>query len=130
MKYPAAEKSRSYELTYLIPGDRTSVQVTSVETALKRLLKKHSVSVVSEEDWGKRELAYTVKHGGERQTEAHYKHLVLEADPAHVKSFENELYLNTDVMRHLMVLAEKPTSDVDEVKEDDSASETERESRF
>lgn len=130
MKIPAAEKSRSYELTYLIPGDKTSVQVTSVETAIKRLAKKHQVSVVSEEDWGKREMAYTIKHGGARQTEAHYKHAVLEADPANVQAFEKDLYLNTDVMRHLLVLAEQPTSDVEEVQEDERGSESEDESEL
>lgn len=130
MKYPAAERSRSYELTFLIPGDRTSVQVTAIETAIKRLAKKHSVNVVSEEDWGKRELAYQIKHSGKSHNEAYYRHMVLESDPANVTALEKDLYLNADVMRHLLVLAEKPASDVDEVHEEESKSDDDKDAEY
>ena len=43
---------------------------------------------------------------GKKQYEAVYTHIVLEADADVMPKFENDLYLNQDVIRHLLVLAE------------------------
>lgn len=124
MKIPVDKTTRVYELTYLIAGDKTSIQISSIDNAVKRLAKKQSLTVVSEEDWGKQPMAYSIKHAGAHHREAYYKHIVLEGDPAHITAFEKDLYLTSDVMRHLIVLAETVTgSDIDEIKEEDHVDE-------
>jgi ribosomal protein S6 len=130
MKIPVDQTTRSYELTYLVSGDKTSAQVLAVETAVKRLLKKQSITVVTEEDWGKRPLAYSIKHAGAHQKEAYYKHLVLDASPAVVPTFEKDLYLNAEIMRHLLVLADEAGSDMDEIQEERHHDDDRDESRY
>ncbi len=106
MKLPPKDLVRSYELTFVIPGDRTSVQVAAVDTAVKALAKKHKIKVVSEEDWGKKELAYTITHQAKHHHEGYYHHLVLETAAGNVRDFEQDILLNEDIMRHLLVIAE------------------------
>ncbi len=107
IKLPPKNLVRQYELTFVIPGDRTSVQVAAVDTAVKTLAKKHKIKVVSEEDWGKKELAYTIVHNTKRHDEGYYHHFVLETEASNVRDFEQDISLNQDVMRHLLVIAEE-----------------------
>lgn len=127
MKYPVAETTRVYELTYLLPGDKTSIQISSIDNAVKKLTKKHKLTIVAEEDWGKRPMAYSIKHAGVHHREANYKHMVFEADPINLNAFEKDLYLTNDIMRHLIVLAEAEVgSDIDEIREDETIEEDSR----
>lgn len=121
MKYPVAQTTRSYELTYLIPGDKTSAQISSIDNVIKKLVKKHELNIVAEEDWGKLQMAYSIKHAGAVHSEAYYQHLVFEASPASISGFEQELRLVGDVMRYLLVLAESEAgSNIEEIHEDDT----------
>lgn len=100
------KRVRQYELTYLLPEVLTSSEVATVKEAIEQLLKKNKVTVVSQEDWGKKLLAYPIKYKSQKQHEAYYTHMVLEADSTRMPKFENDLYLKQEVMRHLLVLAE------------------------
>lgn len=101
------KRVRQYELTYLLPEVLTSAEVTGVKEAIEGLLKKNKISIVSQEDWGKQALAYPIKFKSKKQYEAHYFHMVLEAEAVNVPKFENDLYLKQEVIRHLLVIAEK-----------------------
>lgn len=107
MKIPKTSLVRLYELTYLVPGSLTSDQVDSANQAIQKLCKKHSVKIKDDQDWGKKELAYTIRHDSKHETEAFYRHLVVSADPQKIQTFESELKLQPQVMRHLLVLAEE-----------------------
>ncbi len=124
MKIPPKKVVRRYELTYIVPGNRTSVQVAAANTAVKALAEKGKISVIKEEDWGKKELAYAIRHQGENHREGYYHHLVIEADPAKIASFERNLQLNNDVMRHLLVIAsedEEETSEPEATETEETA---------
>lgn len=105
------KRVRSYELTYLLPEALTTSDVAQSKDAVEKLLKKHKVTIVSQEDWGKKELAYPIKYKSKKQYEAYYVHMVLEAESSRMPKFENDLYLRQDVIRHLIVLAENGTSE-------------------
>lgn len=121
MQIPQDKRVRQYELTYLVPASLTNDEVSQVETAVEKLVKKHKGTIVSTEDWGKKTLAYTIQTGGKRHTEGVYKFLVLEFDTAHTVAFEKDVFLNQTIIRHLLVVAEakevKPTEAVDAIKE-------------
>jgi len=106
MKLVKDKRVRNYELTYLLPEVLTSSEVAKAKEAIEQLLKKHSVKILSQDDWGKKALAYPIKYKSKKQYEAVYTHIVLEADADVMPKFENDLYLNQDVIRHLLVLAE------------------------
>lgn len=105
MNISADQQTRLYELTYLIPTSYTDSERTEIAESVQKLLEKHDVSLQETEDWGKRQLAYQIRHGSQAQDEAYYTHLRLEADPANIQAFEKELYLVDEVMRHLLVVA-------------------------
>lgn len=106
MELVTDKRVRKYELTYLLPEALTSTEVATVKEAIVALLKKNKVSILSQEDWGKKELAYPIKYKSKKQYEAFYTHMVLEADSLDIPKFENDLYLKQEVIRHLIVIAE------------------------
>lgn len=104
MKLVKDKRIRNYELTYLLPEALTSSEVATAKSAVEELLKKHSIKILSTDDWEKRSLAYPIKYKSKKQYEAYYTHLVLEADATSMPKFENDLFLNQDVIRHLVVV--------------------------
>lgn len=100
-----AGQAKTYELTYLLPVSLTDSEATRLKDGIVTLVKKHKGSVVKTEDWGKRRLAYSIKHSGAHQTEATYTHLVLSFDSAQLPEFEKALFLQNELMRHLLVVA-------------------------
>ena len=109
-------KIRQYELTYLIPGSFSKSEVSRVSEEVKKLLKKHSIKVLSEDDWGKRDLAYPIKYQSKKNYEAFYTHLGLEADAENIGEFEKGLRLIQEIIRQLIVLAEAETSNLEDLK--------------
>jgi ribosomal protein S6 len=106
MKLVVSPKIRLYELTYLVPGSFASSEVAGVDESIAKLVKKYKLTLKSQEDWGRKPLAYMIRHSGKKNTEAYFKHLVLEGDAAQVPAFEADLYLQPSVIRHLLVIAE------------------------
>jgi len=119
-------RKRTYECTYLTSLKADTAKVTADITAS---VKRYNGSVVSTEDWGKKDLAYTIKKAGERHTQANYTHMVLDMEAAQTPQFERDLYLNTGVLRHLIVIAEAVVAPVspDEIKEVKSGNEEDEE---
>jgi small subunit ribosomal protein S6 len=107
MKIPSDKRTKLYELTYLVSAQLTSDEVKQIDSAVEKLITKNKGVVKNTEDWGKRELAYTIKHGGKRHVEAAYKHLVVEFETDKAYAFEKDLYLNQSILRHLFVIAEE-----------------------
>lgn len=107
---------REYELTYLVPAALTSAEITKTRQAVDALLKKHGIKVSSQEDWGRKELAYPIKYQGKKQTEALYVHAKLEVDASVIQAFEQDLYLQAEVIRHLLVLAQPETSNMEDLR--------------
>jgi len=103
------KRVRKYELTYLLPVALSSSEVASAKEAIEALLKKHKITIVSQDDWGKKFLAYPIKYKSQKQHEAFYTHIILEAESAKMPKFEKDLYLKQEVIRHLIVVAEGET---------------------
>ena len=105
MKILADKEVRQYELTFLLPGELTSVELKKIQESLFELVTKHKGAVVSQSEWGKKELAYTIKHTGKKHTQAEYFHWVVEFAPVRVTAFEQDLRLRSDLLRYLLVTA-------------------------
>lgn len=107
MQVPKSDRVRRYELTYLVPGSFTSDLVSQTQSAVDASLKKHQFASISKEEWGKKALAYPIKHGSKRETEATYMHQIVEAHSDKVAALDAELRLNQNLMRYLLVIEEK-----------------------
>ncbi len=105
MKILADKVARQYELSFLLPAELTSVDLKKIHESLSELVAKHKGSVVSQAEWGKKELAYTFKHAGKKYTQAEFFHWVVEFLPAKVTVFEQDLRLRSDLIRYLLVTA-------------------------
>ena len=116
MEILASARTRQYELTYLVPGSLSSSEVSTINEAVAKLLKKHSIKILSQDDWGKKDLAYPIKFKSKKNYEGFYTHMVVEADASNIGKFDKGLYLIQEVIRHLIVLAEKETSSVEDLR--------------
>lgn len=121
MKLTPKNLSRSYELTYLLPVSYTEAELGKINQDLTAELEKLKVKDIKLSEWGKRDLAYPIKHKAQKLTEAHYYHLTFEAEPKAISQLEKSLGLNADLVRHLLVVAsdDQPV----QVEENQSAAE-------
>lgn len=106
MKLVSDPVIRSYELTYLVPTSKTTAEQSVFAETIVNEIKSFGGSVVSQDEWGKRELAYTIKYNKARHQEAVYFHVVFNMEAEKVPEFEKKLNLNQDLLRHLLVQAE------------------------
>lgn len=109
MKLMTAAKTNTYELTYLAAGSLTDSEWTKVQDTVRDLVKKHTGTIVSEDVWGKKALAYGIRRAGKTHTDAYYSHLVVEFSTQAAPEFEREVYLDTQILRHLFVVADAKT---------------------
>lgn len=105
MIIPKDKRVKLYELTYLVPANLTGDETQAIETAVEKLIAKHKGTVSFQEDWGKKELAYTIPHAGKKHREAVYKFKIVEFEASAAFAFEKELFLNQSILRHLFVVA-------------------------
>lgn len=99
-------ESRTYFLTYLLPVSFTDAELSGFKDSVLGLVTKHKGKVVNTEDWGKRPMAYKIKHTGKWHSEAEYMHLTLELPADQVPTLEKDLFLQTNIIRHLLVRIE------------------------
>lgn len=88
-----------YQLTLLIK-DKVS---EADRTALFDDVKKNFTSLVKEDLWGVRSLAYSIKHNDK----AFYGYFEFEAEPKAVITLDKNIRLNEDILRYLIVKVKK-----------------------
>lgn len=109
MKIPADVQPRTYEVTYLIPAGFTDSERSKVDDEIATMVqKKHQGKIVSTDDWGKKHLAYAIKHNNVPQQQAYYTHVIVEMNPDQAQSLERNLQLHDSLIRHLVVKTESP----------------------
>ena len=106
LKILPKKEIRAYELTLLLPANLTSDELETARGELRELLKKHKATITEEADWGRKYLAYTIKHTGTRHNEANYLHWIVSTAPKQIAKLEFELHNAPRVIRHLLVVAE------------------------
>lgn len=97
---------RTYELTYLVPASVTETEVSTLKDKITQLIARYKGKLIVAEDWGKKNLAYRIRHKSQHQTQAHYTHLSLEMAADQAVAFEKEIYLENSIMRHLFAKIE------------------------
>ena len=90
---------RLYDIVVLVTPDLTDEEATKVAGEYKKILIDGGASIVKDEPWGKRRLAFPIL----RKREAHYVYWQVEAPPAAVAEAERRMGLSDQVLRHLAV---------------------------
>ncbi len=89
---------RPYELVVLLHPD-LEIDVDTPLAKLEKLVDAVDGKVTRRDNWGKKRLAYRIKH----QDFAVYVYFELLLSPMKVQDFERTLLLAEEVMRHLLV---------------------------
>jgi small subunit ribosomal protein S6 len=97
---------RDYEILYIVRADLDDDKVQDIIKRVNTLIEKAGGSVERTNVWGKRKLAYEVKH----QKEGSYVLQDFQIGPDRVPELEAALKITEEVLRHLVVRKpEKPT---------------------
>lgn len=90
---------REYEVLYIVRADLDDEKVQAAVRRVNTLIERSGGSAEHTNLWGKRKLAYEVKH----QKEGSYVLQDFKLDPNRVPELEAGLKINEDVLRHLVV---------------------------
>ncbi|MEP6753203.1 MAG: 30S ribosomal protein S6 [Candidatus Dormiibacterota bacterium] len=97
---------RDYEVLYIVRADLEDDKVQDIVKRVNTLIEKAGGSVERTNVWGKRKLAYEVKH----QKEGSYILQDFQIGPDGIPQLEAQLKITEEVLRHLIVRKpEKPT---------------------
>ena len=90
---------RNYELMFVIKPTLEEEATMNVVASMKTVLENEKAKIVSENNMGRRELAYEVK--GFKN--GYYYLITVEAKPEAVKEFDRVANINEDIIRHIVV---------------------------
>jgi small subunit ribosomal protein S6 len=90
---------RDYEVLYIVRADLEDDKVQDVVKRVNTLIGRSGGSTEQTSLWGKRKLAYEVKH----QKEGSYVLQDFTIDPQRVPELESALKITEEVLRHLIV---------------------------
>ncbi len=92
-----------YEVTFVVRADMSKGDVQKLTDSLTAIVTEHKDTVVKNEYWGLRTLAYKINKMGK----GHYTMLGLDCAPATLTELERNIGINEDIIRHLTVRVEK-----------------------
>ena len=90
---------RDYEVLYIVRADLDDEKVQDAVKRVNTLIQRSGGSIDKTNLWGKRRLAYEVKH----QKEGSYVLQDFQLDPDRVPELEAALKITEEVLRHLVV---------------------------
>ena len=90
---------REYEVLYIVRADFDDDKVQDAVKRVNTLIGRSGGSPERTSLWGKRKLAYEVKH----QTEGFYVLQDFQLDPERIGELESGLKITEEVLRHLVV---------------------------
>ena len=88
-----------YETTFITRSDVTDETMKTFQERLNGIVTEFGGTVVLNEDWGKRKLAYTI----EKESRGHYTYVVYTGKPVVVAEIERNLRLSENILRFLSV---------------------------
>jgi small subunit ribosomal protein S6 len=89
-----------YELLYIIPATHAETELQPVIDSVTSVLTKFGAKIVRNDMVGKLKLAYPVSH----IRHGYYVIVDMDVEPAKVTEIDNALRLNTDVIRHQLMV--------------------------
>lgn len=93
---------RDYELTIVIAPEASEEQLEASVESISRYVTDRGGSVSDIQRWGKRKLAYPIKHF----IEGYYILFQFKMKPQDGRELENNLRISEEVLRHLLINVE------------------------
>jgi len=92
-------KLRDYELVVVISPEATEEQAAATLDTVSQFVTGHEGTIADVQHWGKRRLAYPIKHF----TEGNYVLIKFSLQPELGRELEASLMITEEVLRHLLV---------------------------
>ena len=92
---------KTYESVIIVKPQLSDAEVGEFVTKVKDLITKNGGEVTSEEKLGRRKFTHEINH----IRDGFYLYLKIKADSAFVKTLDNALKLNVNVLRAMTMLA-------------------------
>ena len=93
------KRLRDYELTLVINPEQSEEKLEATLETVSKFITDNGGAIASIDKWGKRRLAYPIKHF----TEGNYILAKVQMDPSVGKQLEASLEISEDVLRHLLI---------------------------
>jgi len=106
---------RDYELMYIVRPELDEDGLKGAVESVEKVIAGAGGTVVSSASWGRRRLAYEVKHLRDGQ----YMLLHVQLEGAKVAEVERALNISDTVFRHLLVLRSEVADDIADLPADD-----------
>jgi small subunit ribosomal protein S6 len=91
---------RDYEIVYVIRPDLSDEDRSAKTERIHSLISENGGEIGKTEDWGKRVLAYEIKH----HPEGYYGFAEFSLSPDVVKSVEERLNIDEEILRYQIVV--------------------------
>jgi small subunit ribosomal protein S6 len=93
------EKLNEYELTVILKPDLSEEKLTATTENIKKFITGKGGVISDTKSWGKRRLAYAIKHS----MEGNYILFKFTMKPNQNRELETNLRIAEDVLRHLLI---------------------------
>jgi small subunit ribosomal protein S6 len=104
---------RRYELMLLLRPDLEDDKLQSAVEKVTRAIVTAGGSLAKVSPWGKRRLAYEIKH----HRDASYFLIHFDIEPAEIRPLERTLLISEEILRHLVtVIEERPADEAEAIK--------------
>jgi len=100
---PTGLEENKYELMVIITPDMSDEDMSKELNDLRKQIKDLKGNIYHEDLWNIRNLAYSIK----KQDRGYYAVFYFTGDPEKVKDLDKGLFLNSKVLRHLIVKSPK-----------------------
>ena len=90
---------RAYEIVYVIKPDLTDEERTDKIERIYSLITENGGEIEETTNWGKRSLAYEIRH----YSEGHYSLTTFRLPPPAVKSLKERLNIDEEILRFQIV---------------------------
>ena len=91
---------REYEIVYIIRPDLSDEDRAAKVERVHALITENNGQLGKVEDWGKRVLAYEIKH----HTDGYYGLAEFQLPPENVKTVEERLNIDEEILRYQIVV--------------------------
>jgi len=91
--------SQHYELIYLISNKYSENELEPIKNNVVKLIRDNGGEITYQEDWGKRKLAYPIKHF----FHAYYELLEFDFPSENLKKVDKDLRLSEEIIRYLII---------------------------
>jgi small subunit ribosomal protein S6 len=95
-----------YEILFIIPNKFTDEEAKTVSSKIEKVLTDNGAAITLSEYWGKKRLAYEIKHNAF----GYYGLFEFDLEKSELAKIDKNLRLSTDVLRHQVVVKKAKTA--------------------